>query len=405
MKVLVIGGGGREHALVWKLALSPGVSEVGAAPGNPGIASIGRCWKPQSFTPDAYLAVAREFGADLTLVGPEAPLVDGVVDYFRAHGLTIIGPTAAAARLEASKVFSKEFLRKAGVPTANARVAETKEEALSLLETFGFPVVLKADGLAGGKGVVVAHDHSQALAALQSLATGRLLIEEYLTGEEVSFIVYSDGDRVAPLDATQDHKTVYDGDQGPNTGGMGAYCDGRIITADQVSTIMDSVIHPTLDRMKANGTPYTGFLYAGLMMTRDGPKVLEFNVRLGDPETQPLMHRLESDLLSVLLDCATPQWKPDPSVCVVLAAHGYPGQVRTGDRVVGLDRCAATVFHAGTRTVNDHLETSGGRVLGVTASGPDLGAAIANTYAAAESIHFDGMHYRSDIGRKGLPRW
>jgi phosphoribosylamine--glycine ligase len=405
MKVLVIGGGGREHALAWKLARSSGVSEVFAAPGNPGISQIGRCIQPTDASPAGYVSLAEHLGANLTVVGPEAPLVAGVVDAFRARGLRIVGPTAAAARLEGSKVFAKEFLCRAGIPTARALTADTAGLAAERLDQLGFPVVLKADGLAAGKGVVIAASRSEAEQALASLPAGRFVIEEYLEGEEVSFIVYTDGSKVVPLEATQDHKAVFDGDQGPNTGGMGAYCDGRIVTPEQAGQIMDLVIEPTLAAMKAAGTPYTGFLYAGLMMTGDGPKVLEFNARLGDPETQPLMHRLDSDLLEVLEECAAPRWKADPSVCVVLAAHGYPGKVRTGDGIRGVRDCPAVVFQAGTRAGAAGLETAGGRVLGVTASGPDLGTAIANTYAAVETIRFEGMHFRRDIGRKGLKRW
>jgi phosphoribosylamine--glycine ligase len=407
MKVLVIGGGGREHALAWKLAQSPLVSEVLAAPGNPGIAQLGRCVRPGSATPEEYLRIARETGADLTVVGPEAPLVAGVVDAFRAAGLRIVGATAAAAQLEGSKVFSKQFMLRAGVPTAEAHTAADAAEAQRLLDRARYPVVLKADGLAAGKGVVIASSKVEALEALANLPAGRFVIEEFLQGEEVSFIVYTDGKQVVPLEATQDHKAVWDSDKGPNTGGMGAYCDGRILTPAEAAHIMDLVIHPTLDRMRAEGMPYTGFLYAGLMMTRDGPKVLEFNARLGDPETQPLMHRMESDLLPTLLEGVAPRWKPDPSVCVVLAAHGYPGEVRNGDAIHGLDGAgAATVFQAGTRQRSGGgIETSGGRVLGVTASGPDLRSAIENTYEAVRGIHFDGMHYRRDIGEKGLKRW
>jgi phosphoribosylamine--glycine ligase len=402
MKLLVIGSGGREHALTWKLALSPAVRQIASTPGNPGTAQLGPCFP----TTQPYLKIAQEFDADLTIVGPEAPLVEGVVDAFRAAGLRIVGPTAAAAQLEGSKVFSKAFMKRAGIPTAEAITMDSPEEATRHLDRFGFPVVLKVDGLAAGKGVIIARDKREAVRALQTLPGGRILIEEFLEGEEVSFIIYTDGASVVPLEATQDHKAVHDNDTGPNTGGMGAYCDGRILTSEQAAQIMNCVIHPTLEAMRAEGTPYTGFLYAGLMMTTDGPKVLEFNARLGDPETQPLMHRMESDLLEVLLDCEPPRWKSDPSVCVVLAARGYPGQVRTGDPIYGLDNAPpATIFQAGTRATPDGVFTAGGRILGVTASGPDLATAIANTYAAIPKVHFDGMHYRRDIGRKGLKRW
>jgi len=403
--VLVIGGGGREHALCWKLAQSHSFSRVYATPGNPGIATTAECRTTAAATPEAYLALAQEIDATLTVAGPEAPLVAGVVDAFRAANRRIIGPTAAAARLEGSKAFSKHFMLNAGVPTAQAVTAPTPHDAKSLVDSFGYPVVLKADGLAGGKGVIIAADRAQALEALPKLPPGPVVIEEFLRGEEVSFIVLADGLTARPLAAAQDHKAVGDNDIGPNTGGMGAYCDGRILTGAQSASIMDSVIHPTLAAMVAAGTPFTGFLYAGLMMTAEGPKVLEYNVRLGDPEAQALIHRLDSDLGAVLLDNEPFRWKNDPSVCVILAAHGYPGEVRTGDSISGLDTCPTTVFHSGTRMTHGGLTTAGGRVLGVTASGPDLGAAIANTYSAAKHISFSGMHYRSDIGRKGLARW
>lgn len=405
MKVLVIGSGGREHALAWKLKRSPGVSRIVAAPGNLGLAEDGECVTPKNSSPQAYRHLADSIGVDLTIVGPEAPLVAGVVDAFRAAGRRVIGPTAAAAQLEGSKVFSKEFMMRHGIPTARAVTTEHAAAAKEAIKRFSYPLVLKCDGLAAGKGVIIARSEEEALDGLAKLPAGRIIVEEFLDGEEVSFICVVGEKRATPLEATQDHKAIFDGDEGPNTGGMGAYCDGRILTADQFGQIMDRVIEPTVDGMKEDGTPFTGFLYAGLMMIDGKPQVLEFNVRMGDPETQPLMHRMESDLLSVLLDEQTPSWKPDPSVCVVLAAHGYPGPVRTGDRIEGIDQCPATVFHAGTKRTDRGIETSGGRVLGVTASGTTLQAAIDNAYSAARTIHFDGMQFRTDIGRKGLKRW
>ncbi len=405
MNVLVIGGGGREHALVWSLHQSKLARKIYAAPGNPGMEPLATCVPIQTGTPQAFLQLAESVQAGLTVVGPEAPLVAGVVDLFRLHGIPIVGPTAQAAQLEGSKVFSKNFMIRAGVPTAGAFTADSPSHAAARINEFGFPVVLKADGLAAGKGVVIAQDRQQALEALEKLPHGKIVVEEFLKGEEVSFIVYTDGERVFPLEATQDHKAVRDGDQGPNTGGMGAYCDGRILTAEQASQAMAQVIHPTLERMKAEGNPYTGFLYAGLMMTPDGIKVLEFNARLGDPETQALMHRLDSDLAALFLEGESPRWKAEPSVCVVMAAHGYPAQVRTGDTIHGIDSCGTEVYHAGTRRGATGVVTAGGRVLGVTASGKDLRRAITSTYAAVEKIAFDGMHYRKDIGRKGLVRW
>ena len=422
MKVLIIGGGGREHAIAWRLAQSPTVTALYATPGNPGIARVARCI-PAVANAEGWLRAAESVEADLTVVGPEAPLVAGIVDAFRAAGRAIVGPRSQAARLEGSKIFSKEFMLRAGIPTAGFVRAESEAEALSALDRFGCPVVLKADGLAAGKGVIIAKTRPEAEAAIRGLLSGelvgkagaRLVVEEFLTGEEVSFIVLSDGRHVLPLEPTQDHKAVRDGDTGPNTGGMGAYCDSRILTAAERSDILDRIIAPTIERMSAEGSPFTGFLYAGLMMTDRGPKVLEYNVRLGDPETQALMHCLNSDFAQALwaaahgdLAGATLLWRAEPSVCVVLASAGYPGTPRTGDAIAGIEEAealGAAVFHAGTRAGAAGIETAGGRVLGVTASGSGLAGAIENAYRAAGKIHFDGMHYRRDIGRKGLKRW
>jgi phosphoribosylamine--glycine ligase len=407
MKILVVGSGGREHALCWKLAQSSKTSALYAAPGNPGIAQVATCLA----TTD-YLAAAESMDADLTVVGPETPLAAGIVDQFRAKGRRIVGPTAAAARLEASKTFAKELMLRAGIPTARFATATNSEEARDALLEFDLPVVIKADGLAAGKGVIIANTHEEARRAIDQLGPA-LVIEEFLVGEEVSFIVLSDGVNVLALEPTQDHKTVNDGDQGPNTGGMGAYCDGRILDPFRQELVMAQVIRPAIAQMRTEGTPFTGFLYAGLMMTTQGPKVVEFNARLGDPETQALMHRMASDFVEPLFAAAhgaldeTPlEWKADPSVCVVLAAAGYPRAVRTGDAITGLDQVhGATVFHAGTKLDKHVVVTSGGRVLGVTASGPTLDLAMSNAYQEVRKIHFDGMHYRQDIGRKGLRRW
>ena len=406
MRILVLGSGGREHALAWKLAQSPGVS-VFAAPGNPGIATVGTCLPVVAGT--SYLEIAEAIGADLTVVGPEAPLVAGVVDAFRARGRKIVGPDRNAAQLEGSKVYAKNFLSQSHMPTAEFVTVENETDARRALDRFGFPVVLKADGLAAGKGVIVAHDRKEAETALGTLK-GRLVIEEFLRGEEVSFIALCDGKDVVPLAPTEDHKAVFDGDTGPNTGGMGAYCDGAILTEAQTKAILDGVIYPTVEAMR-----FTGFLYAGLMMTAAGPKVLEFNVRLGDPETQPLMHRMASDFVPALMAAASGElagvkleWRSGPSVCVVLASGGYPGAYGTGKAIRGIkaaEATGATVFHAGTRMGAAGLETAGGRVLGVTAAGQDLAGAIDGAYQAARHIRFDGMHYRTDIGRKGLERY
>lgn len=405
MKILIIGSGGREHALAWRFAQEG--HTIFAAPGNPGIARLG-----EIVASTDYLAVAEQLRPDLTVVGPEGPLAAGIVDEFRQRGLPIFGPTREMARLEASKIHSKTFMQRLAIPTARFVQSSTTDDALRALTHFDYPVVVKADGLATGKGVIIAGDRTEAEAAIHTLGP-QLVIEEFLEGEEVSFIVISDGRDVVAFEATQDHKAVGDGDTGPNTGGMGAYCDGRILSSTDSQRILDTIIAPVI-----RATSFTGFLYAGLMMTADGPKVLEFNVRLGDPETQPLMHRLapESGLADVLMRATTGslagaslKWKSDPSVCVVLAAEGYPGKVRTGDAIIGIDRamedCGTQVFQAGTKLGPRGLETAGGRVLGVTASGPDLRSAVEHAYAAAARIHFDGMHYRHDIAQKGLKRW
>jgi phosphoribosylamine---glycine ligase len=409
VKILVIGGGGREHAIAWRLSLNGHQGDghqVFAAPGNPGIAQIASLIN----TTD-YAAAAESIGADLTVVGPETPLAAGIVDRFRARGLRIFGPSQEQAQLESSKIYAKEFMRRAGIPTARFARANSFDDATAALRQFSFPVVIKADGLAAGKGVIIAHDAVEADAAIQTLGP-HLVIEEFLQGEEVSFIVISDGKNVIPLEATQDHKTIFDGDTGPNTGGMGAYCDGRILSSADTQRILDTIVEPAV-----HATGFTGFLYAGLMMTAGGPKVIEFNVRLGDPETQPLMHRLASGFADTLFQAANGNltgaslaWKSDPSMCVVLTAAGYPENPCTGDLITGIETATAEnpgtqVFHAGTKLTARGLETAGGRVLGVTASGVDLPTAIRNTYAAVEKVHFEGMHYRRDIGAKGLKRW
>ena len=371
------------------------------------MAGLGTCIPGQD-----YLAIAQAIQPDLTVVGPEAPLAAGIVDQFRAQGFPIVGPQASAARLESSKAFAKAFMQRAGIPTARYVTADTPQQALDAVRRMGLPVVLKADGLAAGKGVVIAQSQREAEQAIPHLLLpgSQVVIEEFLTGEEVSFIVLSDGHSVAVLDPTQDHKAVFDGDRGPNTGGMGAYCDGRILSHPQQEQILEQVIFPAIETMRLEGCPFTGFLYAGLMMTAEGPRVLEFNARLGDPETQVILHRMASDFVPLLMSAARGKlesgplrWRPEPSVCVVLAAAGYPGEVRGGDVISGVE--SPTVFQAGTRQVGNSLVTAGGRVLGVTASGADLRAAMANTYAEVAKIRFAGMHYRADIGQKGLKRW
>lgn len=423
MRLLVIGSGGREHAIAWRLARSNSVNRLFAVPGNPGIAQVAHCVAGVPAIPDELASLAESLNTDLTVVGPEAPLVAGVADAFRARGLAILGPTAASARLEGSKIFAKEFMRRAGIPTARFAVVRNPAEGMAALDRFPLPVVVKADGLAAGKGVVVARERREAERVLHAMLAGEyvgaagraVVIEECLFGEEVSFIVVSDGRKVLPLEPTQDHKAIFDGDQGPNTGGMGAYCDSRIVSEAERRVIMETIIQPVIDHMAAEGCPFQGFLYAGLMMTEEGPKVLEFNVRMGDPEAQPLMLRLGGDLAEVLLAAARGDlggakldWHPAPSVCVVMASEGYPGTPRTGVAITGIEEAealGATVFHAGTRLTPEGLVTSGGRVLGVTAAGDDLSTAIARSYQAVEKIRFDGAHYRRDIGAKGLKRW
>ncbi len=401
MRILVIGGGGREHALAWRLAQSPKV-EIFVTPGNPGISKIANVIPHVSI--DICAEAAESLGIDLTIVGPEAPLVEGIVDQFRGRKLDIIGPTQAAARLEGSKAFAKEFFKRAGIPTARSSDS---------IDDFSFPVVIKADGLAGGKGVIIAGNRVEAEKALARLGPNAV-IEEYLEGEEVSFIGLSNGKEIAPFLPTQDHKRLRDGDEGPNTGGMGAYADKRILTDGQTGEIMDRVMLPAIEQMNKEGSPFTGFLYAGLMMTAEGPKVLEFNVRLGDPEAQVLMHGFEGDLAAALeasVNGEMPDLRPKTracSVCVVAAAEGYPEKPRTGDEIFGIEECEAaggTVFQAGTARQDEQLVTSGGRVLGVTAKGDTLPAAISKAYRALGKIRFAGMQYRTDIGRKGLRRW
>jgi phosphoribosylamine---glycine ligase len=413
---MIIGGGGREHALAWRLRQEPGVDDVIACRGNPGLRQIGRTF-PAPPDLDAYAELASRENVGLTVVGPEAALVSGIVDRFTARGLPIVGPTQAAARLEGSKIFAKEFFGRAGIPTANSVQVESAVKALDALKRFSFPVVIKADGLAAGKGVTIAQTPDEAEDAVLKLGPA-LVIEEFLEGEEVSFIGISNSRDLIPFEASQDHKRLDNDDFGPNTGGMGAYCDGRIITPAQAGTITETIMLPAIRRMALEGTPFTGFLYAGLMMTATGPKVLEFNVRLGDPEAQVLMHRLDAGFLELLLFSAgisatpasslTTRIRTDPSVCVVAAAAGYPEKPRTGDAITGIEAAetlGAKVFHAGTNDVEGTLKTSGGRVLGVTASGPTLQGAIDGAYAAVAKIHFAGMHVRRDIGSKGLTRW
>ena len=421
MKILVIGSGGREHALTWKLRESPRMEEIYCAPGNAGIAQEAECMAVDVSSPAAILELANKLDVGLTVIGPEAPLVAGVVDEFEHAGRAVVGPSRAAARLEGSKIFAKQFMERHSIPTACFAVGESFEQAVGALQGFTYPVVIKADGLAAGKGVVIAADREKAESALEDFmrrqtlgeAGERVLIEECLTGEEVSFIVLTDGREVLELVPTQDHKRLLDGDEGPNTGGMGAYSDDSILSRKLRGEILNDIVRATLKGMAAEGAPYHGFLYCGLMLTANGPKVLEYNVRLGDPEAQPILMRLRSDLVDLLVAArdgrllsTEAHWTPNPAVCVVLASRGYPGKPEVGQVIAGYEGAESVggvkLFHAGTRVEDHRLLTAGGRVLGVTAVAEDLPAAIQRTYTAVEKIRFDGMQYRRDIGVKGL---
>ncbi|MCZ6750624.1 MAG: phosphoribosylamine--glycine ligase [Acidobacteria bacterium] len=426
MKILVIGSGGREHALVWKLAQSPAVQQVFCAPGNGGIRQEAVCLPVRQMGPKELAQLAEELKVDLTVAGPEVPLVAGVADEFLARGLSLAGPVQAAARLEGSKIFSKQFMRRHRIPTADFVVCEDLPTARTHLDRWGGPAVVKADGLAAGKGVVVTSDRSQTEAALQSCFSGqlvgeagrRVVLEQRLEGEEVSFHVLTDGKTVIPMAPTQDHKQVWDEDRGPNTGGMGAYSDDGILSENLYRRILDEVVFPTLEGLRSEGIVFRGVLYCGLMITADGPQVLEYNVRFGDPETQPLLFRLRGDLAEALKSLAGGSlredmlsWEPGASICVVAASGGYPGEYSTGKPITGLEEIeagaeadGAKVFHAGTARRDNELVTAGGRVLGITARGPDLKTATRKAYEAASKIHFEGMHFRRDIARKGLLR-
>lgn len=418
MKILVIGGGGREHSLVWKLKESARVEKVWCAPGNGGIQKEAECIPADPADVGALVAIAERLGPDLTIVGPELPLVNGIGDAFRDRGWPIVAPSREAAQLEGSKIFAKEFLRRHGIPTAEMYGEfDSAEGAVSALSGLDWPVVIKADGLCAGKGVFVAQDAPsaedfirQAMDKNEFGAGGRrLLLEEALEGEELSFIIVTDGQRYAALVPTRDHKRVFDGNRGPNTGGMGAYSTDELLSARLRQQVLDSIVEPTLRGLSSEGILYQGFLYIGLMLTAAGPKVLEFNCRLGDPETQAIVARMDFDLAQVLeelangaLEPAKLKWKPGASVCVVMAAEGYPGGFTAGKRIEGLTDAGLVngvkVFHAGTQIRNGSVVTSGGRVLGVTTAGASIEAALAKVYEAAGKIHFEGMHYRKDIG-------
>jgi len=417
MKVLVIGGGGREHALVWKLRQSSRVEKIWCAPGNGGIQAEAECLPADPADVAGLVALAERLSPDLTIVGPELPLVNGIGDAFRTRGWPIVAPSKQAAQLEGSKIFAKRFLRRQGIPTAQVYGEfDTSQGAIAALSSVDWPVVIKADGLCAGKGVFVAQDAAAAEDFIRrtmdenEFGTGgkRLLLEEALEGDELSFIIVTDGQRYVPLVPTRDHKRVFDGNCGPNTGGMGAYSTDELLSPKIQEQILQSIVEPTMRGLASDGIAYQGFLYFGLMLTALGPKVLEFNCRLGDPETQAIITRMDFDLAQVLAELAAGilepsrlRWKPGASVCVVIASGGYPGKFATGMKVDGLTAAervtGVEVFHAGTLRKGDSVVTSGGRVLGVTSASVSIETAVAKAYEGAARIRFEGMHYRKDI--------
>ncbi len=417
MRVLVVGGGGREHALAWKIAQSPLVKKVYCAPGNAGTASVAENIKIPADNVNALLQFATVTGIGLTVVGPEQPLVKGIVDSFEESGLRVFGPSQRAAEIEGSKVFCKDLMKKYGIPTARYKSFDSPDQ-VKLFTKEDEPVVVKASGLAAGKGVILCSNGEEARFAVQSImqekafgnAGNKVVIEEFLTGQEVSLLAFTDGKTILPLDSAQDHKAAFDGDKGPNTGGMGAYSPAPIFTDELKQQVIDEIMIPTVRAMAKESRYYKGILYAGLMLTESGPKVLEFNARFGDPETQPIMMRIKSDIVPIFEACIdgtlatqTLQWEQDPTVCVVMAAKGYPDSYIKGKEITGLnldDNQQAVVFHAGTKLENGKVLTDGGRVLGVTAMGSDINQAIKNAYSAVAKIKWDGIHYRKDIGNK-----
>lgn len=421
MKVLVIGQGGREHALVWKLKQSPRVDKVYCAPGNGGIAQLAEIVPFQEDDIKPLIHFVKEEGIDLTIVGPENPLLEGIVNQFEREGLPIYGPRKEAALIEGSKAFAKKLMKKYAIPTAAYEVFTTPEAAFEYLEQQTAPVVVKADGLAAGKGVIVAETIAEAKQAVQDMMTGArfgdagrtIVIEEFLNGEELSLMAFVEGQTVVPMVPAQDHKPVWDGDKGPNTGGMGAYSPVPHMTEKQVQEAVDTILKPTAEALVREGRPFTGILYAGLMMTEEGPKVIEFNARFGDPETQVVLPRLKTDLVDIIEASFTHQladirmeWSAEAAVTVVAASEGYPGTYPQGRIITGTEEWSeekdVLIFHAGTRRVEGELLTSGGRVLAVTGLNTDLASAQEKAYRVLQSIHFEGMHYRQDIGNKAL---
>ena len=419
MKVLVIGSGGREHALVWKIARSPMVSEIFCAPGNAGIEEQAKLVNIKADNINGLLEFARGVKIDLTVVGPEVPLTLGIVDLFEEGGHKIFGPSKKAAELEASKAFTKDILKRYNIPTANYELFTSSQDARKYVKKQTFPVVIKADGLAAGKGVIICDSLENSYKAIDDIlekkvfgnAGRKVIIEEFLDGEELSVLAFSDGTNILPLVPAQDHKAIYDGDRGPNTGGMGAYSPVSIVTDVLAEEILENILKPTVKAMAQEGRAYKGILYAGLMITREGIKILEVNVRFGDPETQPILMRMESDIVPFFLasiegtlNAQEIKWRKAASVCVVMASEGYPGNYPKGEQIMGVDDLRndsnVVVFHAGTKKVDNKLVTNGGRVLGVTALGTTISEAIKNSYRAVSQISWENLYYRRDIGKK-----
>ncbi len=423
MKVLVVGGGGREHALCWKIGQSPLVETLYCAPGNPGIAELAECVHIAADEIDALLDFALAEKIDLTVVGPEVPLTMGIVDRFQAAGLDIFGPNQAAAQIEGSKGFSKDLMARHNIPTADYRSFSEHAAAVAYVKAQGAPIVVKADGLAAGKGVIVAMTEAEAIAGIDEImlakvfgsAGASVVIEEFMEGEEASFFAFTDGKNILPLASSQDHKRIFDGDEGPNTGGMGAYSPAPVVTAELHDEIVETIVRPTIAGMAADGHPYVGILYVGLMIKDGKPRVVEYNARFGDPEAQPLLMRMKSDIVPVLQACArgeltqgSIEWHNKAAVCVVLASGGYPASFAKGLPISGLDAAAQiedlVVFHAGTALKDGAIVNNGGRVLGVTGLGEDVAAAIACAYRGVAKISWPDVQFRKDIGRKALNR-
>ena len=421
MKVLVVGKGGREHALVWKIAQSPRVSKIYCAPGNAGINQKAECVPIKAENIPELIRFAQEKEIDLTVVGPEAPLTKGIVDEFEKRNLRVFGPSKSASQLEGSKVFAKEIMLEAGVPTGKCEIFEDSDKAAQYIKSQPVPIVVKADGLAAGKGVIVAKTKEEALEAIDLImikrafgkAGDKIMIEECLVGEEASILAFCDGESFIPMVASQDHKAIYDGDNGPNTGGMGAYSPAPVVNEDMMKTVSSRVFQPIINKMKEKGMPYKGILYAGIMITESGLKVLEFNVRFGDPETQVILPRLKTDLIDIIESCidgklneANIEWKDEAAVCVVIASGGYPGSYKKGEIITGIKQAEelqdVIVFHAGTSLEGENILTSGGRVLGITGLGASIEQAIDKAYKAVGEIHFDKMYFRNDIADKAL---